>query len=209
MSKKRKSDSTGLDEVNRTMYSSFCNTANSLSQLYAQAQNQQKLDFQAGERHALGKLHQWIVRLCEEGSRVTVADIVEYLQNELNHGGEDASMSPAPQPVTSNAQMLFSTLSIQIPQGALGPATCGQCPTGISDQNKNSVFVNALSSPVRRSLQPFHLGQEGDYGGNGLQGRKAGYTAYPDNQVFHSMDGSQSGQSMDMHTGGSPHEYYR
>ena len=53
MAKKRKSDATRLDEVDRTMYTSFCSAANSLSQLYTQAMNQQRLSFQAGERHAL------------------------------------------------------------------------------------------------------------------------------------------------------------
>ncbi|GKU90732.1 hypothetical protein SLEP1_g4688 [Rubroshorea leprosula] len=53
MGKKRKSIATSLDEVDRTMYASFCSAANSLSQLYTQAMNQQKLSFQAGERHGL------------------------------------------------------------------------------------------------------------------------------------------------------------
>ncbi|KAG0500517.1 hypothetical protein HPP92_000589, partial [Vanilla planifolia] len=53
MAKKRKSDASRLDEVDRTMYSTFCSAANSLSQIYTQAMSQQKLAFQAGERHAL------------------------------------------------------------------------------------------------------------------------------------------------------------
>ncbi|KAH7565945.1 hypothetical protein JRO89_XS08G0043400 [Xanthoceras sorbifolium] len=53
MAKKRKSDATRLDEVDRTMYTTFCSAANSLSQLYTQAMNHQRLSFQAGERHAM------------------------------------------------------------------------------------------------------------------------------------------------------------
>ena len=53
MGKKRKSIATSLDEVDRTMYASFCSAANSLSQLYTQSMNHQKLSFQAGERHGL------------------------------------------------------------------------------------------------------------------------------------------------------------
>ncbi|KAK7851644.1 hypothetical protein CFP56_041502 [Quercus suber] len=53
MAKKRKSAATSLDEVDRTMYASFCSAANSLSQLYTQAMNHQKLSFQAGERQGL------------------------------------------------------------------------------------------------------------------------------------------------------------
>ncbi|KAA3473536.1 holocarboxylase synthetase [Gossypium australe] len=80
MSKKRKSDATRLDEVDRSMYTTFCSAANSLSQLFSQAMNHQRLSFQAGERHALEKLFQWILRQQEEGSRVTTTDIVSYLQ---------------------------------------------------------------------------------------------------------------------------------
>ena len=56
MAKKRKSAATSLDEVDRTMYASFCSAANSLSQLYTQAMNHQKLSFQAGERQGLVRI---------------------------------------------------------------------------------------------------------------------------------------------------------
>ncbi|XAR48641.1 hypothetical protein NMG60_11031523 [Bertholletia excelsa] len=79
MGKKRKSVATSLDEVDRTMYSTFCSAANLLSQLYTQSMNQQKLTFQAGERHGLEKLYQWILRQ-DRGSRVNIADILSYLQ---------------------------------------------------------------------------------------------------------------------------------
>lgn len=64
MAKKRKSENAALDEVERTLYTSFCTAANSISQLYTQAQNQQKLSFQAGERHAVVSMsitRAWIV----------------------------------------------------------------------------------------------------------------------------------------------------
>lgn len=53
MAKKRKSDATRLDEVDRGMYTTFCSAANSLSQLYTHAMHQQRLSFQAGERHSM------------------------------------------------------------------------------------------------------------------------------------------------------------
>lgn len=53
MAKKRKSDATRLDEVDRGMYTTFCSAANSISQLYTHAMHQQRLSFQAGERHSL------------------------------------------------------------------------------------------------------------------------------------------------------------
>ncbi|KAJ6815896.1 uncharacterized protein M6B38_418650 [Iris pallida] len=76
------------------MYSSFCSAANSLSQLYTHATNHQKISFQAGERHALEKVYQWILRQHEEDSRVTITDIISRIQNEIDYGGEDAATSP-------------------------------------------------------------------------------------------------------------------
>ncbi|KAG5618858.1 hypothetical protein H5410_018682 [Solanum commersonii] len=58
MGKKMKSLASSLDEVDRTMYSTFCSTANSLSQLYTQAMNLHKLSFLSGECHGMHiKLH--------------------------------------------------------------------------------------------------------------------------------------------------------
>ncbi|CAA3010071.1 Hypothetical predicted protein [Olea europaea subsp. europaea] len=80
MAKKRKSDATRLDEVDRTMYSTFCSAANSLSQLYSQAMHHQRLSFQAGERHALEKLYNWTLRQQEGGARVATWDVLAYIQ---------------------------------------------------------------------------------------------------------------------------------
>ncbi|KAH0643080.1 hypothetical protein KY285_033919 [Solanum tuberosum] len=53
-----KSLASSLDEVDRTMYSTFCSATNSLSQLYTRSMNQQKLSFLFGERHGMHiKLH--------------------------------------------------------------------------------------------------------------------------------------------------------
>ncbi|KAF6146381.1 hypothetical protein GIB67_020475 [Kingdonia uniflora] len=154
MAKKRKSVATRLDEVDRTMYSTFCSAANSLSQLYSQAMNQQKLSFQSGERHAMEKIYEWILRQQNEGSRPTTADVLGYLQNELDYSGEEPSMSPRPP-------------STHVSSGSFGPGAIGQIPRpGHPDhQAKNSVFSNALSSPVRRSLQNYHIEQGGGGGG--------------------------------------------
>lgn len=53
MAKKRKSENAALNEVEKTLYNSFSTAANSISQLYTHAQNQQKIAFQAGERHGV------------------------------------------------------------------------------------------------------------------------------------------------------------
>ncbi|RZS26668.1 hypothetical protein BHM03_00060040 [Ensete ventricosum] len=54
MTRKRKTEEVApMDEADRTIYSTFCGAANSLSQLYTQAMHQQTLSFDAGECHAL------------------------------------------------------------------------------------------------------------------------------------------------------------
>ncbi|KAK4256748.1 hypothetical protein QN277_006433 [Acacia crassicarpa] len=184
MAKKRKSVATRLDEVDRTMYSTFCSAANSLSQLYTQAMNQQKLSFQAGERHALEKLYQWI-RQQEERSRVTTIDIVTHLQNELEYGAEESSMSPR-QPFHQQqfqTSMHANTISASIPS-------------------------NALSSPICHSLQPYQLAQGGSLSsnimssGNGNRNTEIGYL----NNHNRDANPSNSSDSMDMHAESSGHD---
>lgn len=93
MGKKRKSIVTSLEEVDRSMYASFCSAANSLSQIYTQGMNNQKLSFKAGERHALDKIYQWILSTQQGGSRVTTDDVFSYLENELDYCGEEPQSS--------------------------------------------------------------------------------------------------------------------
>ncbi|CAI9777603.1 unnamed protein product [Fraxinus pennsylvanica] len=141
MAKKRKSDATRLDEVDRTMYSTFCSAANSLSQLYSQATHHQRLSFQAGERHALEKLYNWMLRQQEGGARVATGDVLAYIQNELDYGTQELSQTAI--------QSTHSGTPIYSGQGLR---------SGNPDnQTKNSIFSNALSSPVRRTLQHYHL----------------------------------------------------
>ncbi|XP_022774878.1 uncharacterized protein LOC111316909 [Durio zibethinus] len=168
MPKKRKSGATRLDEVDRSTYTTFCSAANSLSQLYSQAMNQQRLSFQAGERHALEKIFQWILRQQEEGSRVTTADIVAYLQNDLEYGAEESPMSPRlsfqfqhPQTATH-----LNTLSAPFSSTPVSAATIAQGVRSGDYQAKNSVFSNALSGPIRRSLQHYHSVQGGYHSNN-------------------------------------------
>ncbi|XP_068653073.1 uncharacterized protein [Aristolochia californica] len=215
MAKKRKSDATRLDEVDRTMYTTFCSAANSLSQLYTQAMNQQKLAFQAGERHAMEKLYQWILRQHEEGSRVVSgADLVAYLQHELDYGGEEASMSPRMQLQHQHHQPTthFSNSSSQhVSSGSFGQAAVGLGTRAVhSDQSRNSVFSNALSSPVRRSLQPFHLAQGGYYNNNsvlsGNSGSRNTESSFPQNRDANTLNSNDT--SMDMHAESPQQESY-
>ncbi|XP_072978825.1 uncharacterized protein [Typha angustifolia] len=96
MGTKRKSEATRLDEVDRTLYSTFCDAANSLSQLYTQAMNHQKFSFKAGELHSLEMLYEWILRELEQGSRVSITDIVGHIDNEIDYRGEASSQFQLP-----------------------------------------------------------------------------------------------------------------
>ncbi|KAI8004300.1 hypothetical protein LOK49_LG08G01212 [Camellia lanceoleosa] len=193
MGKKRKSVATSLDEVDRTMYSTFCSAANSLSQLYTQAMNQQKLSFQTGERHGLEKLYQWILRQQEGGSRVNTVDILTYLQTELDYCGEEPAVSPRAPPQnhhsqstmhSTNSGFLVSSGSSGAPNGAQGFQT-----EHSEQQPKNYVFSNALSSPVRRSLQNYHIAQ-------GFRNNEPNFVQQQ-NRDSNSLNSNDS--SMDMH----------
>ncbi|KAK6924175.1 hypothetical protein RJ641_010375 [Dillenia turbinata] len=211
MAKKRKSDASRLDEVDRTMYTTFCSAANSLSQLYTHAMNQQRLSFQAGERHSLEKLYQWILRQQEEGARVTTTEIVSYLQHELECGDE-SPMSPRVPLQHSQMAMHHMISGLPVSSNSLGPAAIGQgTRSGYLDhQGKNSVFSNALSSPVRRNLQPFHLSQ-GSYNannsvpyGNGPCNNESNSSQNPNRE---SSSPRSFDCSMDMHADSPGNEY--
>ncbi|XP_061357119.1 uncharacterized protein LOC133301501 [Gastrolobium bilobum] len=205
MAKKRKSIATSLDEVDRTMYASFCTAANSLSQLYTHAMNHQKLSFHAGERHALEKLYQWIWREQEGGSRVATIDVLNYIQNELDYCGEEPSMSPRAPPQHQQSQPVMPVTSSGIPvtSGSSGQTIAGQGLRSehYETQPKNSVFSNALSSPVRRSLQHYQIGEGGYYTsglsmGNGNRNAEPGFLHQ---QSRDSTAVSSNDSAMDMH----------
>ncbi|KAL6341626.1 hypothetical protein AAG906_032747 [Vitis piasezkii] len=86
MAQKRKVEVTTDidDESDRVLYSVFRSAAGGLSHLYSQALNHHKVAFEAGQRHALEKLNEWMTVKHQEGMLVTTADISAYLQNELN-----------------------------------------------------------------------------------------------------------------------------
>ncbi|XWS29433.1 hypothetical protein CRYUN_Cryun24cG0029300 [Craigia yunnanensis] len=209
MAKKKKSDATHLDEVDRSMFTSFCSAANSLSLLYTHAMNHQRLSFQAGERHALEKLYQWILRQQEEGSRATTVDIVAYLRNELEYGGEEPPMSPRLQlqhPHSQTATQL-NNLGAPVSSNPFSSAMFGQTVRSGDNQVKNSVFSNALSSPVRRSLQHYHLVQ-GGYNSNNVLSSVNGQCNIESNdshQQNRDVNCPSSNDSMDMHADSPGH----
>ncbi|KHG14904.1 hypothetical protein F383_02753 [Gossypium arboreum] len=260
MGKKRKSIATSLDEVDRTMYASFCSAANSLSHLYTQAMNQQKLSFQAGKRHGLNKCScRYVVHLAKSGtdglrmlishgknlsvdlettrgriksnnngypqlpsdskgwfSLLKCGDLLVILLarvtlNELDYG-EEPSMSPrAPsQQQHSQPAMQFMNTGFMVSTGSSGQtAGQGTRPDHCDQQSKNLVFSNALSSPVRRSLQHYHIAQEGYCPNGGLpsgNGARNNEPSFLPNQTRDSNPLSSNDSSMDMHADSPSHE---
>ncbi|MBA0865631.1 hypothetical protein Goshw_014000 [Gossypium schwendimanii] len=286
MGKKRKSIATSLDEVDRTMYASFCSAANSLSHLYTQTMNQQKLSFQAGKRHGLNKCScRYVVHLAKSGTdrlRMLISHVLAncndsagkmlesmnqirfsslfkdklrknlsvdlettrgriksynngYPQlpsdskgwfallkcgdllvilsarNELDYG-EEPSMSPrAPsQQQHSQPAMQFMNTGFMVSTGSSGQtAVQGTRPDHCDQQSKNLVFSNALSSPVRRSLQHYHIAQEGYCPNGGLpsgNGARSNEPSFLQNQTRDSNPLSSNDSSMDMHADSPSHE---
>ncbi|KAF8389283.1 hypothetical protein HHK36_025976 [Tetracentron sinense] len=64
MTSKRKMEMTVVDEIDRTLYSIFCNAESSLSQLYSQSLNLQKLAFE------VGNVMPWRVLIFPKGNKV-------------------------------------------------------------------------------------------------------------------------------------------
>uniref|UniRef100_A0A0E0IBI0 Holocarboxylase synthetase n=1 Tax=Oryza nivara TaxID=4536 RepID=A0A0E0IBI0_ORYNI len=158
--RKRKAEAARAaeEEADRALYGAFRGAANSLSQLYALAGAHQRLSFHAGERHALEKLYQWMVRQHEIGLRLTVSDIASHIQNEIEYGGDNALTSPRSQHAFQNLQAPMHIPNTSTQQ----PPSCSITP---SNPSKDSmIFSKALSSPVRQNLQLYHVQQGGDTG---------------------------------------------
>lgn len=138
------------------------------------------------------------------------------VQNELDYCGEEPSMSPRvqvqhqySQPVTN-----FMNSGFPISSGSSCPTTAGQ---GIrsehcDQQSKNSVFSNALSSPVRQSLQHYHITRGGYCPSGGLplgNGTRNNEPTIINNQSRDSsaLSLSSNDSAMDMHADSPAHEF--
>lgn len=98
----------------------------------------------------------------------------------------------------------------QSPSGLFGQPTVGLLSrSGHTDQAKNSVFSNALSSPVRRSLQPYHLANGSGFDTNDAPpSGNAGIRNHDSDQNRDPNSLSCNDTTMDIHTDSPPHESY-
>ncbi|KAG4173369.1 hypothetical protein ERO13_A11G054300v2 [Gossypium hirsutum] len=92
------------------------------------------------------KLFQWILRQQEEGSRVTTADIVAYLQNELEYGVEESPMSP---------RLSFQQQQQQHPQTAMHMNTLS-APFSSTPISASTDGQGVRSGDCRGNLQHYH-----------------------------------------------------
>lgn len=86
------------------------------------------------------------------------------MQNELDYSGEEPSMSPrTPHQHQTSQPIPFTNSSFLVSSGSSGLTATGQGTRSehCDQQPKNTVFSNALSSPIRRSLQNYHITQGG------------------------------------------------
>uniref|UniRef100_A0A1D1YJV3 Elongation factor G 1 n=1 Tax=Anthurium amnicola TaxID=1678845 RepID=A0A1D1YJV3_9ARAE len=160
MAKRKKPQESVLEELDRTVFQNFTAAANSISQLYTSAEVQRRITFHAGEQHGLEKLRDWILAKQQEGSRVTEAEIVSYLQHELGYAAGDAHMPPtsdSDQTSSPNVQMLTAAPSVQnlqILHGARQANTFG--------------FPGAPATPAGESTS-LHMVHGGPWSDDGLQ----------------------------------------
>ncbi|XP_009381149.2 uncharacterized protein LOC103969370 isoform X2 [Musa acuminata AAA Group] len=178
MAKKRKPEAVTrrLDEVDRTIYSTFRGGANSLSQIYTQALAQKKVAFQAGERYALNET---------DGEDTLTPN------SELVHQHFQSAIQSTNGNVDNSASMNGSAEGDRIHQ-------IGHC-----DQTKNSSFATAaLSSLVDSSSGlPCYLLQGPSSDGCLAQENETRYhESNPLNQNGEMGPFDLSSSSMDMHS---------
>ncbi|KAI5055819.1 hypothetical protein GOP47_0029340 [Adiantum capillus-veneris] len=106
--KKRRSEGGGMEDVERSLHTSFCTAANSISHLYTQAQNQQKVAFQAGQRHSLEKLYDWIQKHHQQhGTVPSTAETLNYLKMEMENVNQtEITVTQVQSPVLHLQQLL-------------------------------------------------------------------------------------------------------
>lgn len=187
MAKKRKSEKAGLDEVERTLYSSFCAAANSISQLYTQSQNQQRLAFQAGERHALERLQAAFLRELNGRSHFPAEQLFDIIQkeqalmDEAHHAHVASQLLPsfsvASQPPDLATAAQYSHQNGQHPHHHHHHHE----PPPSTEPAKPSMFAG-LSSPARRPLPAFPLGQQVGFGHGPLPPLPSGLERQPGGQ---------------------------
>lgn len=104
-----------------------------------------------------------------------------------------------------------NNISVSAPSNVFATSIVGQgIRSGQPEQQaKNSVFSNALSSPIRRSLLPYHLAPGGSLSSSIMSsgnGPRSSEMVYSSNQN-RDTNSSNSSDSMDMHPDSPGHDF--
>ncbi|XP_021889139.1 uncharacterized protein LOC110808093, partial [Carica papaya] len=129
--------------------------------------------------------------------------VLVFLQNELEYGAEESPVSPRLPIQHQHSQTAVH--GVPISSNPFASLTVGQGVRSghVDHQAKNSVFSNALSSPVRRSLQHYHLAQ-GGYHSNVLSCPNGGRSNENQNRDANSPIANDC---MDMHADSPAHDF--
>ncbi|KAL2623156.1 hypothetical protein R1flu_003361 [Riccia fluitans] len=79
MAKKREIERTDLDEVERSLYGLFRGAVGSVTSLFSLQKQQTCLSYEAGKRQALQTLYRWIDTRNQQGSVMSMGEIVYHL----------------------------------------------------------------------------------------------------------------------------------
>lgn len=141
MTKKRKFE-VDLD-AERTLYSSFVSAANSVSQLYTQAVQQQRKSAATASRQTLERVICYVLKESAENGTLTASTLLQYLQQEYESVD---SLEPTAQP---NPVYHFVPVPSQVPGSSL--------PTGVDDSGQDNIaklnrqgMTVGFTSPPRR-----------------------------------------------------------
>lgn len=130
-------------------------------------------------------------------------------QSELDYSGEDHSMSPRPPQNQHSQPMLFPNSGFPVSSGSIGVAAPGHDVRLHHDpQSKNYVFSNALSSPVRQSLQNYQVAQGGYFSNNvqlSIGARNNETNLHHQNGDSNSYNSADA--AMDMHSDSPGHDF--
>ncbi|KAJ0988041.1 hypothetical protein J5N97_006397 [Dioscorea zingiberensis] len=97
---------------------------------------------------------------CNTKKRAQIFELFFVWQNEIEYGGDEASASPRLQAPNQHPQsnMHFANAGMQTSSGVIAQAAVGHTPRASqSDQAKNLVFSNTLSSPVEEAFSLINL----------------------------------------------------
>lgn len=125
-----------------------------------------------------------------------------YMQNELDHGTDEPPPSPRlPFQQQQQSQTAMQTIHSGFPVSSNSSGPANTRSVNSDNQSKNSVFSNALSSPIRRSLQHYHLMQGGQSANNVMRNNENNGSQSRDPNPPSSND-----TSMDMHADSPDHD---